>query len=1371
MNGGLDGNYPCNFFASSTKCLETKLDTRRVPNVSFVRLDNSLASTDKFINYTDAFSKNVVLNNNSKGSRHDKHSPSVNVAVQTSDSNDYTMDDIGNMLAKWFCEFNDYLQRMLDLCTNASNEKTKSVDSVQNVVGDKFTSSNLQTAKFTNTLDTHRRWYLRKECDFVANSIYVPTVLSAVNSIRPFKLPFVNVTLFSNDVPTIVDTGSAVTLFKKDVIRLLPTNTVVNTTTRFKAANGSHIDVYGEAMLPITIGDKVFKSLVYFADITFNIMGLDFLTEHAIDVLTSRGCIACGDCCYSFDEWPVQFGDCVAVAQEIREHIPTVVSRVPEVPITPKINDNKSRRDIKPILSTIAFDVDVIANRIKLEAEKDLDMLKETYKSVFTGELKLIEQEIVRLHIKLDGEFKSPFIYPIKYGLYAAAQEGINNWLKIGILRRSSSNFQSPLVCVPKKDGSTRLCVDYRELNKHTVPDNYTIPRIDYIKQHLRGRIFSTLDLKDGFLQVPIAEEDIPKTAVKTPWGLYEFVRMPFGLRNAPPTFQRFMDHVLHGIKNIFVYIDDIVVHSQSYDEHIQHLHALLTRLSQHGLVVNVKKSHFFKQTIEYLGYEFTPDGYRPLTSAWPRIEGYPPPRTRKEVQKFLGVVNYYRAHIPNFSRIASPLIELTNKSIRFEWAPRQQEAFEKLKELFQQRITLAPLQSGGEFELYTDASCVAVGAVLFQNKQIVEFYSKRLSPVEQRYSANEREAYALVCAVQHFRNILSGFHFVLWTDHKSLLSWFSRPPTSDRHAKWLVKIQDMQFTVKHVSGEDNVLADLLSRPCGVEKSTFEELHQYLHANVISLDTLTNRIKQAQTPQIAQEFKLKQEEVQVTDGAYFLTKSGNMQLLVPTEFRREILSAVHDFAHYGRRQTWRTIKKHYYWPGMTTEIQNYVKACPVCQENKTAKKVKRVPIKFPATSRFKTVHIDLVGPLRPSGNGNEYIMTMMDRFSRWPEAVPMRRISAKACARKFFDVWVSRYGVPDHVITDQGTQFESELFNEMLSYLGSVRHRTTPYHPQTNGLVERSHGTLKAMLRCLIPRFKCWETSLPTALLAMRTSLTDLGVSPSLLIYGEQIVIPGVLVDKELTYNEEDVLSFVYDLQTDMTVAREALVDLEKVDQPQDIRHFDHRMVWVRKPTVEHSLASKYSGPYEVLEVRYPVITICKEGRPYNVNVDRVKPAEGWPIPEINDDILDQVAPDIDDEWNDMNYVQRAIVAYEVPVQEFVAMYHNQPQVYPVRLDVTDINDDVVGDGAGGSANKMKTPIRPPRHGIPPSAVSQALEEQPVLREVQVRLDRLPDAVEPDGYATANEAFQEVQPKPRRRRRVFAPPPRELIRLRSGRKV
>ena len=285
------------------------------------------------------------------------------------------------------------------------------------------------------------------------------------------------------------------------------------------------------------------------------------------------------------------------------------------------------------------------------------------YPQVFSGEINLNVRHDITLKIELTAPFHRPYIYQVPYVYRKAVKSRIDEMLERGIIRQSSSEFANPITCALKKDGSVRVCGDFRALNAVTRTDCFSLPRIDFIKRNIRGRIFSTLDLKDGFFQIPMHEESIPKTAIYTEWGLFEYVRMPFGLKNAPPTFQRLVNMVFHGLDDImYVYIDDVIIFSNTLEEHVQHLNTVLERMDRYGLVTQQKKCNFFVSKIQYLGLEFDEHGYRPLPKLIPKIEGYPSPKTRRDVQKFLGLINYYRTHVPKFGRHCTSIVWSTQE-------------------------------------------------------------------------------------------------------------------------------------------------------------------------------------------------------------------------------------------------------------------------------------------------------------------------------------------------------------------------------------------------------------------------------------------------------------------------------------------------------------------------------------------------------------------------------------------------------------------------------------------------------------------------------------------------------------------------------------
>jgi len=857
--------------------------------------------------------------------------------------------------------------------------------------------------------------------------------------------------------------------------------------------------------------------------------------------------------------------------------------------------------------------------------DKHLAVLESEFSDVFSGKLSLVVKHDITMSIKLNGDYRRPYVYRIPYAYRSAAKDVIDDLLSKGIIQPSNSSFRNPITCVKKKNGDVRLCGDFRALNAVTKTDAYTLPRIDDIKNSIRGRVFSTLDLKDGFFQIPMNADSREYTAIETPWGLFEYVRMPFGLKNAPSTFQRFVDRVLHGLSNFaLVYIDDVIVFSQSLEEHYEHLRTVFSRLSLYGLVTQKAKCEFFTAQVKYLGLEFTPSGYCPPRLVVPKMESFPVPGSKKDVQKFLGAIGYYRSHIPHLGKIAAPIYDLLKSQNRFKWTEDCQVAFDKLRSLLQLRIPLVAFTGEGDIVLQTDASQIAVGAVLLQNGDPVEFFSKKFLPAEQRYPTYEREAAGMVFSMVHFKPLLIGHYFRLQTDHKPLLAWKNRPPATERQARLMTKIQDLNFDIEYLEGEKNVLADLMSRPFDETKAPLEDvLHSFqlhgLKAEFISEDFIAKQKQEYKDS----SFRHKDSIKEIGNLLYLVDEANTPKLLVPKDFTDMIIDCVHQIGHPGRLRTTKLLQQHYFWPTLSRDVVRVIKHCVPCQMNKVTKKSKRTPLSFYATQRFQIVHIDIVGPLKTSRYKNKYILTMLDRYSRWFECTPLRTITAENVAEKFVSIWISRFGVPEIIISDQGTQFESQVFAQMCTVLGVKRSRTTPYHPQSNGMLERAHSTLKNSLRSLTHGQYDWEQKLPLALLAMRSAVNPSGLSAAQILYGENVAVPGLWFEHPVSVSTTDITVFALSLTERMSEIHSHLlqaIPAKEVPRTSDIEQpnlFPYEFAFVRQPFIVGSLMPKYTGPYKVLATNGPVITLDINNEAQNLNVDRLKPAYGAKPQEI----------------------------------------------------------------------------------------------------------------------------------------------------------
>ncbi len=415
--------------------------------------------------------------------------------------------------------------------------------------------------------------------------------------------------------------------------------------------------------------------------------------------------------------------------------------------------------------------------------------------------------------------------------MHAAAKASFEDMERQGIVRRSSSCWASPLHMVKKADGTWRPCGDFRRLNLITEPDKYPLPRMDDLAASLSGcKFFSKLDLKQGYHQIPMREEDIKKTAIITPFGLFEYTRMPFGLRNSGQTFQRLMDRVLAGLEGVFCYLDNILVASPDSDSHRRHLQQLFDRLREYGLVLNANKCVFGQPAVEFLGHSVTGDGAAPLEDKTAAIRAFPRPTTVKELQGFLGKVNFHRRFIPGAAKILAPLTDALKGggkgSAAIGWSPAMEAAFLSAKASLVSAATLAHPSPSAELGLMVDASSTHVGASLQQRRgggawEPLGFFSRKLNTAQSKYSAFDRELWAVFSGYRFFRFILEGREFAVFTDHKPLTSALKRvsEPWTARQQRHLAYIAEYTSDLRHIAGVDNVVADTLSRPPPPEKA------------------------------------------------------------------------------------------------------------------------------------------------------------------------------------------------------------------------------------------------------------------------------------------------------------------------------------------------------------------------------------------------------------------------------------------------------------------------------------------------------------------------------------------------------------------------
>jgi len=796
-----------------------------------------------------------------------------------------------------------------------------------------------------------------------------------------------------------------------------------------------------------------------------------------------------------------------------------------------------------------------------------------------------------------------------------AAKAEFQTWLEAGICRPSSSPWASPMHMTRKKDGSWRICGDYRRLNSVTLPDKYPTANLQDFSANLHGKkVFSGLDLHRAFNQIPVAPSDIEKTAITTPFGSFEFLFMTFGLRNASQSFQRFINRALGDLNFVYIYIDDILVASSSYEEHNEHLKIVFQRLKDFHLRLNVEKCIFAVDELDFLGYTINSQGFRPTKTKVDAILHYPKPQTFLELRRFLGMVNFYRKNIPHAAESQASLNALfidsrKNDKRPIPWTQQTEQAFEKVRAELANAALLVHPRSGAKLRLITDASDYAMGAVLEQQNENewdpLAFFSRKFTAAQCNYSAYDRELTAIFEAIKYFSHFLEAAEFQILTDHKPLVYAFAprSEKASPRQTRQLAYITQFSTKIEYIRGTENPVADSLSRVEAIRLPTEFSLVE-LSAKQVEDNELKIIISSEEVP-----LKLRKLTFEASHSPIFCEVSEeSIRPYIPANMRKNVFDFYHNSAHPGARVTDRIIRQHYVWPNMHRDITRWAKQCINCQQAKISRHSKLIPDKFVAPDgRFDHVHLDIVGPL-PNIEGYQYILTMIDRFSRWIEAVALKETSAATVARTFHDTWITRYGAPKLLTTDQGSNFESQFFTAYLSLIGCERLRTTAYHPASNGIIERWHRTFKTALMCHADTN--WLRTLSTVLLGLRTAIRlDTDAAPVEFMFGTPIRIPGeFFLPEDIT---PDPNYFIEDYRTFMRQVRPVPAAHNNKNRAFIFKDLPNcKQVFLRN-VVRKALERPYSGPFTVLErISDRVYKILnRKGEPQNVSVELLKPA------------------------------------------------------------------------------------------------------------------------------------------------------------------
>lgn len=764
----------------------------------------------------------------------------------------------------------------------------------------------------------------------------------------------------------------------------------------------------------------------------------------------------------------------------------------------------------------------------KMDKDEEITALEREFSKVFRDDLPegLPPERDVDHRIETTPDSSPPHrgMFQLSPAELLATKDYITDLLRKGKIRPSKSPYGAPLFFVKQK-GQLRGVIDYRALNRITKHNNAPIPRTDEMFDRLgRAKYYSKLDLKTGFHQIRVNSADIEKTAFKTKYGHFEFLVMPMGLRNAPATFQALMNGIFRDCIDDFIviYLDDILIFSESREEHLHHLRIVLSRLRDHQLYVGKTKYELMTQETEFLGLIVGRTGVRIGDDRKKLIQEWPIPKSITELRSFLGLVQFFRRFIKDFSKTAAPLTNLTRKYSNISsWNDECNSAFQSLKETLVNAPVMRAPDWSRPFRCHTDASQVAVGGTLTQadddgDEHAVSFFSKRLSPAEENYSANDRELLGLVYFLQRFRCYLEGAEFEVLTDNQVLKYFFSKTTLSRREARWLDFLGQFGITqLTLVKGRVHVLGDVPSRAPHITSltPTVNNLHTEIphlelppgfkdnydedltFGNVIKSirgEELDNAVQTEKVSRLLPHFNL-------SNGLLYYEGL----LCVPRKNIRDIMDLAHDnktSGHFGYAKTLSRLFG-YHWKNKSGDVHDYCRGCVVCQHNKDSR-VKPFgipqPLELPER-RWGSISMDFITHLPVTASGFDCITTFVDRFSKRVRLIPSKSSdTAEDVAKCFFNHIFRLHGLPDSVVSDRDRKFTSRFWSSLMGLCGIKLKMSTSRHPQTDGATEVMNRMIGNYLRCYCAFNQSdWDDLLTTAEFSYNSAVVEsMGMSP-----------------------------------------------------------------------------------------------------------------------------------------------------------------------------------------------------------------------------------------------------------------------------------
>ena len=894
----------------------------------------------------------------------------------------------------------------------------------------------------------------------------------------------------------------------------------------------------------------------------------------------------------------------------------------------------------------------IVNPELTISQQKKVELLIEEYESTFSekpGRTSMCEHAIITgdaLPTK-----NRPRRQPPRWEEEINRQ--LDELLRQNLCRPSCSPWASNVVLVSKKDGKQRFTIDYRRLNDVTKKDAYSIPQIQAILDKLNGyRFFSVIDISSAYWCVPVRECDVEKTAFNTPRGLYEMTVMPFGLVNSQATFQRMMDNALRGLKHTESYVDDCIIYSRTFEGHLSDLREVLERLKQARIHVKFRKCQLGYAEVEFLGHMVSSEGRRAIPAASERLSKFPRPRCVKELQRFLGSLNFYRSYIPDLATVAEPLYQLTKKGAPWDWSRDSEAAFDCLRnKLVKEPVLLTFPDWSKDFVVETDASTNAVAAVLSQRDESnghlrpIEYFSSSLTLAQRNYSAGQLEAWALVAACRKWNVYLKGSDKVeLVTDHNPLCWLRSQRDPRRTFARWILELEEYNYEVTYRPGTQNSLPDYLSRVPGQEVDAQVQDECHFEEKIFTAQQANMRLSDMREDQrkdkvISDAYKEIAETGEVQTGQLKnVTRHLHIQegilyfderLVVPKRSQRAVLSEVHTAGHFGQARTLQLLRRSFFWRGMAREVNSFCRGCITCSQAKPSNVAKQPLEQFDISGIGPGDLIALDVATLPWSDGDyRHFLCIVDVFTRYIEAIPLKDQKAISLVKEFEAGWIYRgHGVPKALLTDQGPNVDGKEIREMCEKFGIEKRHTSPYHPQADGLAERSIGLVKQVARCLTLERELGKGAWPSLLPEVTFYCNN--VENSSTKFAAQLLNTGRLPTSPIdawirTHEDSAVGTHQQYLDSLLERKKELLAMAAENDRlcKRNVRERSEKRVrrdrikvgdfiFERNETRSNSLDPKFKGPFRVMGCRGVNVKIDRGRGPKWIHLDRCKLYKG----------------------------------------------------------------------------------------------------------------------------------------------------------------